>query len=88
MAPIRPFPFTKNAREAPPFRAGRKGRGPAGATAEPFGGVEAPAFRPGRTSTGLNLSNEQMAHELVLNGSDVQQMTAQLREGIVKKSPR
>src|SRR5712691_4375875 len=43
--------LTKNAREAPPFRAGRKGRGPAGATAEPFGGVEAPAFRPGRTST-------------------------------------
>ena len=34
-----------------PFRAGRKGRGPAGATAEPSGGVEAPAFRPGRTST-------------------------------------
>ena len=42
---------TKNARGAPPFRAGRKGRGPAGATAEPSGGVEAPAFRPGRTST-------------------------------------
>ncbi len=37
---------------------------------------------------GLNLSNEQMAQELALNGSDVQQMTAQLREGIVKKSPR
>src|SRR5258705_10949817 len=35
---------------------------------------------------GLNLSNEQMAHELALNGSDVQQMTAQLREGIVKKA--
>src|SRR6266853_1127042 len=49
---------------------------------------ETPSFRAGRTSTGLNLSNEQMAHELVLNGSDVQQMTAQLREGIVKKSPR
>ena len=28
--------------------------------------------------------NEQMAHELALNGSDVQQITAQLREGIVK----
>src|SRR5215470_10004705 len=41
----------KNARGTPPFRAGRKGRGPAGATAEPSGGVEAPAFRPGRTST-------------------------------------
>ena len=37
---------------------------------------------------GLNLSNEQIAHELALNGSDVQQMTAQLREGIVKKSPQ
>jgi hypothetical protein len=36
-------PSTKNARGAPPFRAGRKGRGPAGATAEPSGGVEAPA---------------------------------------------
>jgi len=36
---------------------------------------------------GLNISNEQIAHELALNGSDVQQMTAQLREGIVKKSP-
>jgi len=36
----------------------------------------------------ISLSNEQMAHELALNGSDVQQMTAQLREGIVKKSPR
>ena len=37
---------------------------------------------------GLNLSNEQIAHELALNGSDVQQMTTQLREGIVKKSQR
>ena len=37
---------------------------------------------------GLNISNEQIAHELALNGSDVQQMTVQLREGIVKKSPR
>ena len=37
---------------------------------------------------GLNLSNEQIAHELALHGSDVQQMTAQLRDGIVKKSPR
>jgi len=36
---------------------------------------------------GLNLSNDQIAHELALNGSDVQQMTAQLREGIVKKAP-
>ena len=37
---------------------------------------------------GLNLSNEQIAHEWSLNSSDVQQMTTQLREGIVKKSPR
>jgi hypothetical protein len=35
---------------------------------------------------GLHLSNEQIAHELALNGSDVQQMTTQLREGIVKKA--
>ena len=33
---------------------------------------------------GLNLSNEQIAHELSLNESDVYQMTAQLRGGIVK----
>jgi transposase-like protein len=37
---------------------------------------------------GLNVSNAQIAHELALNGSDVQHMTAQLRAGIVKKSPR
>jgi hypothetical protein len=37
---------------------------------------------------GLNLSNEQIAHELALHGSDVQQMTTQLRGEIVKKSPR
>jgi transposase-like protein len=35
---------------------------------------------------GLNVSNEQIGHELALNGSDVQQMTAQLREGIEKKA--
>ena len=35
---------------------------------------------------GLELVDEQIGHELALNGSDVQQMTAQLREGIVKKS--
>ena len=35
----------------------------------------------------LKVLNEQMAHELALNGSDVQQMTAQLREGIGKKAP-
>ena len=37
---------------------------------------------------GLNLSNEQIANELGVNRSDVQQMTTRLREGIVKKSPR
>ena len=36
---------------------------------------------------GLNVSNEQIAQELEVNVSDVQQMTTQLREGIVKKSP-
>jgi transposase-like protein len=35
---------------------------------------------------GLNISNEQIAQELALNGSDVHQMTTQLRAGIVKKS--
>jgi transposase-like protein len=35
---------------------------------------------------GLNLSNDQIARELDLNRSDVQQMTSQLREGVVKKS--
>jgi transposase-like protein len=34
---------------------------------------------------GLNLSNEQIALALSVKESDVQQMTAQLREGIVKK---
>ena len=34
---------------------------------------------------GLNLSNEQIAKELDVNLSDVQQMTIQLREGIVKR---
>ena len=37
---------------------------------------------------GLNLSNEQIAHELSVHESDVYHMTAQLRDGIVKKSPR
>jgi transposase-like protein len=36
---------------------------------------------------GLNLSNEQIANELDVERSDVQQMTTQLREGIGKKSP-
>ena len=34
---------------------------------------------------GLNLSNQQIAAELSLNLSDVQQMTTHLREGIVEK---
>jgi len=34
---------------------------------------------------GLNVSNEQIAHALALHVRDVQQMTTQLREGIVKK---
>ena len=37
---------------------------------------------------GLNVSNEQIARELEMHVSDVQQMTMQLREGIVKKSSR
>ena len=37
---------------------------------------------------GLNLSNEQIAMELDLDRSEVQQMTTQLREGMVKKSPK
>ena len=36
---------------------------------------------------GLNFSKEQIAKELDVNLCDVQQMTTQLREGIVKKSP-
>ena len=35
---------------------------------------------------GLNISNEQIAQELALHGSDVHEMTTQLRAGIVKKS--
>jgi hypothetical protein len=35
---------------------------------------------------GLNLSNKQIVKEIDLNRSDVQQMTAQLREGVVKKN--
>ena len=37
---------------------------------------------------GLHLSKAQMAQALALHGSEVQQRTAQLREGIVKQSPR
>ncbi len=35
---------------------------------------------------GLNLSNSQIAQELDLNRTDAQEMTTQLREGIVKKA--
>jgi transposase-like protein len=35
---------------------------------------------------GLNLSNEQIAHELSINESDAYQMMTELRGGIVKKS--
>ena len=35
---------------------------------------------------GLNLSNKQIAKELDLDRTDVQKMTTQLREGVVKKS--
>lgn len=37
---------------------------------------------------GLNLSNNQIAQELSINKDDVQQMTSQLREGIVAKKER
>jgi transposase-like protein len=36
---------------------------------------------------GLNLSNEQIAQELDLDKDDVQQMTAQLRSGVVALKP-
>ena len=51
-----PGRFIEILRETPSFRAGRKGGGPCGATAEPSGGVEAPAFRPGRTSTPFGMA--------------------------------
>ena len=37
---------------------------------------------------GLNLSTHQIAAELNLNKDDVQQMTSQLRAGIVEKKPK
>jgi len=37
---------------------------------------------------GLNLANEQIAHEVAVNVSEVHQLTTQLRQGIVKKSLR
>jgi hypothetical protein len=37
---------------------------------------------------GLNLSNEQIAHELSINESDTYQMATELRGGIVKKAGR
>ena len=36
---------------------------------------------------GLNLSNQQIAHELSLNESDVQEMTTHLCEGLAAKAP-
>jgi transposase-like protein len=36
---------------------------------------------------GLNLSNQQIAEELDLNRSDVQEMTTQLRSGVVERRP-
>lgn len=36
---------------------------------------------------GLNLSNEQIGHELDIDPDDAQVMTSQLREGIVKRKP-
>ena len=36
---------------------------------------------------GLNLSNQQIAHELGLNPSDAQEMTTQLRRGLAAKAP-
>ena len=36
---------------------------------------------------GLNLSNHKIAQELDLNKDDAQQMTSQLRQGIVRKKP-
>ena len=52
------------------------------------GGVEKRALGNRALHRPTNLSNEQVAHELSVNESDVQQMTAQLRDGIVKKSPQ
>jgi transposase-like protein len=36
---------------------------------------------------GLNLSNEQIAHELDLDPDDARKMTTQLREGVVQRKP-
>ncbi len=36
---------------------------------------------------GLNLSNEQIGHELNLDPGDAQVMTTRLREGIVERKP-
>ena len=36
---------------------------------------------------GIEFVHEQIARELDVDSSDVQQMTTALREGIVKKSP-
>jgi hypothetical protein len=50
------------------------------------GGVEKRALGNRALPRPTNLSNEQIAHELSVNESDVYQMTVQLRDGIVKKS--
>ena len=52
------------------------------------GGVEKRALGNRALHRPTNLSNDQIAQELSVNGSDVYQMTARLREGIVKKSQR
>jgi len=36
---------------------------------------------------GMNLSNRQIAHELNLNESDLQEVTTHLREGLAAKAP-
>src|SRR5512135_2854159 len=36
---------------------------------------------------GLNLSNQQIAEELDLNRGDVQEMTTELRSGVVERRP-
>jgi hypothetical protein len=50
------------------------------------GGVEKRALGNRALHRPTNLSNEQIAHELSLNESDVHQMTTELRDGIVKKN--
>src|SRR2546421_6988870 len=65
-------------RETPSFRARRKGGGPCGATAEPSGGVEAPAFRPGRTSTPPGVHNGDGGRQLLARLSPHRSQVARL----------